>query len=177
MGKRIFRPAVESDIKAVSEIYRKIHDAEEAGKFTIGWERGVYPEEDTALESLERGDLFVCEEDGKVTASAIINRVQVDVYEGADWKYEASDDQIMVLHTLVVDPDEGRNGTGSGFVKFYEDYAKEQGSTVLRMDTNERNSAARAMYAKLGYSEIGVAPCVFNGIEGVRLVLMEKSLK
>ena len=32
------------------------------------------------------------------------------------------------------------------------------------------------MYQKLGYEEIGIVPCVFNGIEGVQLVLLEKRL-
>lgn len=44
------------------------------------------------------------------------------------------------------------------------------------MDTNERNSRARAMYVKLGYKEIGIVPTVFNGIPGVGLVLLEKAL-
>ena len=47
---------------------------------------------------------------------------------------------------------------------------------MLRIDTNERNAAARAMYKKHGYIESGVAPTVFNGIPGVMLVCMEKRL-
>ena len=45
------------------------------------------------------------------------------------------------------------------------------------MDTNEKNSAARRMYAKLGYIESDMVPCVFNGIDGVNLVLLEKKLQ
>ena len=44
------------------------------------------------------------------------------------------------------------------------------------MDTNARNVRARAMYAKLGYVEADIVPCVFNGIEGVQLVCLEKTL-
>ena len=44
------------------------------------------------------------------------------------------------------------------------------------MDTNSRNARARAMYGRLGYREVGIVPCVFNGIRGVELVLLEKSL-
>ena len=44
------------------------------------------------------------------------------------------------------------------------------------MDTNERNKRARAMYSKLGYKEAGIVPTVFNGIEGVGLVLLEKRI-
>ena len=35
---------------------------------------------------------------------------------------------------------------------------------------------ARAMYKKHGYTEIGIVPTVFNGIEDVQLVLLEKYL-
>ncbi|MBQ0005716.1 MAG: GNAT family N-acetyltransferase, partial [Clostridiales bacterium] len=79
-----------------------------------------------------------------------------------------------VLHTLVIDPAAARKGYATQFVDFYENYAREQGAPYLRMDTNERNTRARALYRKLGYEEIGIVPCVFNGIEGVQLVLLEK---
>ena len=45
------------------------------------------------------------------------------------------------------------------------------------MDTNARNTPARALYAKLGYAEVGVVEGVFNGIPGVRLVCLEKGLE
>ena len=46
----------------------------------------------------------------------------------------------------------------------------------LRFDTNERNSVARAMYKKLGYTEVGIVKTDFNGLGKINLVLLEKSL-
>ena len=54
--------------------------------------------------------------------------------------------------------------------------ARENGCTVLRMDTNAKNAAARRLYQKLGYAEPDIVPCTFNGIPNVRLVLLEKKL-
>lgn len=34
----------------------------------------------------------------------IINRIQLACYAEANWKHETTDDNVMVLHTLVVDP-------------------------------------------------------------------------
>ena len=82
----------------------------------------------------------------------------------------------MVLHTLVVRPDLAGRGYGRQFVAFYEQYARERGCPCLRLDTNERNAAARRLYAKLGYREAGIIPCVFNGIGGVNLVCLEKKV-
>ena len=42
------------------------------------------------------------------------------------------------------------------------------------LDTNEKNTAAKAMYDKHGYTETGIVPIEFNGISGVKLVLLEK---
>ena len=171
----MIRKAREEDIKAVAAIYDELHDAEERGDITVGWRRGVYPTEMTAEDAFRRGDLFV-DDEGCIVAAAIINKRQVDAYDGAAWRYPAQPDEVMVLHTLVVSPDASGRGYGKAFVAFYEAYAAENGCRYLRMDTNERNVRARAMYKKLGYEEIGIVPTLFNGIEGVGLVLLEKRL-
>lgn len=61
-------------------------------------------------------------------------------------------------------------------MKFYEDYALKNNCKYLRIDTNEKNKVARRIYKFLGYEEIDIIPCVFNGLEGVNLVLIEKAL-
>jgi GNAT superfamily N-acetyltransferase len=173
----MIRLATEKDIKAIAEIYEDIHTDEEAGKLSIGWQRGVYPTEQTAADSVAKGDMFVCERSGKIVAAAKINKEQVDVYADGNWEFPAPDEEVCVLHTLVVSPKAMTGGIGKEFVQFYEDYALKTGCPYLRMDTNERNERARAFYKKAGYKEIGIVPCVFNGIDGVNLVLLEKVLK
>lgn len=172
----MIRKATSSDISEISAIYEHIHDAEEAGEVTIGWERGVYPVEQTAIDALDRGDLYVYENDGDILATAIINQIQVDTYYEANWDYEATDDEVLVLHTLVVDPSHKQGGIGQEFVAFYENTAREMNCPVLRMDTNARNAIARKLYKKLGYHEADILPIVFNGIPGVNLVHLEKKL-
>lgn len=171
-----FRKALAADLAAIEGIYDRIHAEEEAGRASIGWVRGVYPTRATAEAALSRGDLFVEEADGGIAGTAILNRIQVDVYENAPWRYDAPEGQVMVLHTLVIDPRVKGRGLGRAFVGFYESYAREQGCPYLRMDTNARNANARAFYQTLGYREIAILPCEFNGIPGVNLVLLEKKL-
>lgn len=172
----MFRLAEEKDIDAVSRIYDMIHDREETGETTIGWARNVYPTKSTACVALSNGHLFVYEEDGEVLASAIINHIQVPEYAMCSWSEDVPDEKVMVLHTLCVNPDFKGKGIGKGFVAFYEDYAKSKGSTSLRMDTQVINLAARKLYKKLGYSEIGTVLCEFNGIKNTQLVCLEKKL-
>lgn len=172
----MIRLATAADIPAIAAIYDRIHDAEAVGRLTTGWLRGVYPTESTARAALGAGDLFVLEDGGAVVAAARINREQVPVYAQVAWKYAASDAEVMVLHTLTVDPERAGRGYGRQFLDFYEAFARANGCPVLRIDTNARNAAARAMYKKRGYIESGGVPTVFNGIPGVDLVCMEKRL-
>ncbi len=169
--------AKKDDIDSVERIYEDIHDMEEKGLTTTGWIRNIYPTRATAEEALSRNDLFIMEDEDEIVAVAVINQIQVDEYKYAVWKHNARDHEVMVLHGLAVDPFEKNKGYGKAFVAFYEDYAKQHGCTVLRMDTNVSNTRARRLYQKLGYDEIGIVKCVFNGIPNVQLVCLEKYLK
>jgi GNAT superfamily N-acetyltransferase len=172
-----FSLATPDDIDAIEDLYDEIHDAEEAGSATVGWIRGVYPTRATALDALARGDLYVERDElGSIIASAIINSIQVPAYTLAAWRHQVADNEVLVLHTLVVSPSRARHGFGRAFVEFYEKTAAQLGCPELRIDTNARNSRARAMYASLGYKEVGIVPCTFNGIPDVQLVCLEKWL-
>lgn len=173
----MIRKATAADLDGIEAVYDRTHTAEEKGETSIGWIRSIYPKRETAAAAIERGDLFVqTDESSRIVGTAIINQVQVDVYAGAAWEYDVPENQVMVLHTLVIDPQVKGKGCGKAFVRYYEEYALKNGCHYLRMDTNERNTTARSFYKKLGYREIGIRPCEFNGIPGVNLVLFEKKV-
>jgi len=134
-----FRRATIDDLNEIVKIYSDIHTCEENGILNIGWVRDVYPTEKTAEESVRRGDMFVSEFNGRIIGAAIINQNQVDSYKNGKWSYVAADNDIMVLHTLVISPDNSGKGYGKLFVKFYEQYALSNGCSYLRLDTNEED--------------------------------------
>lgn len=172
----MIRKAVNSEIDAVSEIYEKIHTEEEAGRTATGWKRGIYPTRQTALDAFAQGTLYVLEEGGVVLAAAKLDRNQLPAYAEVNWSFPASEDEVLVLHTLVVDPEVKGQGNARAFMRFYEDTAKAMGCRCLRIDTNQKNLRARRLYHSLGYRESGIIPCTFNGLEGIQLVCLEKQL-
>lgn len=173
----MIRRATKNDIPWIVNIYGKIFEFEAKEKVCTGWKENIYPTEKTARDAFVKNELFVLEEDGHILAAARINQEQMPEYAYCQWTYNAPDSEVMVIHTLVVDPDFTGSGIGSKFVRFYEELALKCGCHYLRMDTNENNAAARALYKKLGYNEQDVIPCIFNGINGVQLVCLEKRLE
>lgn len=173
----MIRKALKSDIEKVAEIYDRIHDRTDSAAGKTGWVKGIYPTIDTAKNAFLADELYIMEdESGKVVAAAKINQSQEESYKKADWIYKAEPQEVLVLHTLVVDPAESGKGYGRKFVAFYEDFAKNRDIKVLRMDTNEKNTPARTLYKKLGFHEAGIVPCDFNGLRDIMLVCLEKKL-
>ena len=172
----LVRKAVPADIPAVTAIYGALLDREERGELSTGWTRGVYPTEQTALDALAAGTLYVLEDGGRVAAAAKLDQNQMAQYSQCTWRHDAPPEQVLVLHTLVVDPTVKGKGYGTAFVTFYEQLARETDRPYLRIDTNARNTPARALYKKLGYTEAGIVAGTFNGIPNVQLVCLEKKV-
>lgn len=172
----MIRKATQNDIEGIVKIYDAIIKKEEELSLCVGWKKGVYPTEDTAQKALNKNELYVLEEDNSIVAAAIINQTQVPEYKKCTWTDQVPDDEIMVLHTLVVDPEKSSKGYGKRFVEFYEEFSAQLGIKYLRMDTNAKNLVARKFYNKIGYKEVGVVESTFNGIKGVQLVCLEKGL-
>ncbi|ULQ59418.1 GNAT family N-acetyltransferase [Brucepastera parasyntrophica] len=172
----MIRKSSKSDIQDVVKIYEKIIEKESSFKIMTGWKKNLYPSHHTALEAHNCGELFVMEIDNEIAASAIINQNQICEYADCEWEFKARNNEIMVLHTLAVDPEKSGKGYATDFISFYENYALENSCRYLRLDTNVINSAARALYKKLGYKESGIILCKFNGIEGIQLVCLEKKI-
>ncbi|MCD8322614.1 MAG: GNAT family N-acetyltransferase [Oscillospiraceae bacterium] len=172
----MIRRATTEDVAGIARIYDEIHTEEEAGRTTTGWIRGIYPTSRTAEDAVQAGEMFVWESEGRIVAAARINQVQDPAYAQASWQADAPPERVMVLHTLVVSPAAKGRGYGSSFVRFYEQYAMERDCPYLRMDTNVRNTAARALYKHLGFREGSVIPCTFNGLEDIQLMCLEKTL-
>ncbi len=172
----MIRKATTADLDGVLRLYGEMHDAQEAGLICTNWKRGIYPSRVTAVSALERDDLFVLEENSRIIGSGIINQVQLGIYAGAAWTHAVPDEQVCVLHTMMISPAASGRGHAREFLAFYEEYALAHGCTELRIDTSEINTPARAMYRKHGFREVGIAEADLNGIPGVRLVMLEKHL-
>ncbi len=170
------RKATRDDIPAVLAIYDALLTLEEQGQLATGWTRGVYPTAQTAQDALAAGTLYVMEDGGRVTAAAKIDQTQMSQYAQCSWQHDAPSEKVLVLHTLVVDPEVKGKGYGTAFVAFYEQLARDTDRPCLRIDTNERNRPARTLYAHLGYTEAGIIGGTFNGIPNVQLVCLEKML-
>lgn len=163
-----------ADVGAVSAVYAALFRYEKKYGSSTSWVEGVYPTGRVAEGAAKEGTLFVMERDGRIGAAMILNHVQAPEYAGARWQYEAGDDEVLVIHTLCIDPSQARTGCGRAMVAFAEDWAVQSGCKVVRLDTWAGNAPARSLYAAMGFRLAGSAPAKLNGQIPLELVFYEK---
>ena len=149
-----FRKAEEKDIERIWQIYLENHIEEEAGKAVIGWNRNIYPTKATAEAALMRDDLFVLEDESGVMGTAVINQEQMDVYPLGNWQYDAADEEIMVLHTLVISTKASRKGYAKQMLKLMlEECKKINFEKVLICCDKENLGSSKTIIANGGILE------------------------
>ena len=154
----LVRKAVPADVPAVTAIYEALLDREERGELSTGWIRGVYPTEQTALDALAAGTLYVLEDWGRVAAAAKLDQNQMAQYSQCTWRHDAPPEQVLVLHTLVVDPTVKGKGYGKELLHLAEEWAKSAGYRKLYLETHTNLSVALKLYEKMGFHLIE-KPC------------------
>ena len=70
-----------------------------------------------------------------------------------------------------------RLGIGAALCGSAIAFSRACGYAQLELSVVAENQAAMALYRKLGYAEVSIVPCTFNGLPGVELVCLEKKLE
>ena len=143
-----YRKMTAADLDAVEAIERLMH--------SNPWTRGNFSD------SLGAGyHCWIAERDGRLAGYAI-------VAVGAD---------VAHLLNLTVAPEWQRQGIGAAFAAFLTKLARDYGAVKIFLEVRPSNGAARALYARAGFAEIGVRRGYYPAAEGREdAVVMEMQL-
>ena len=91
----LFKKVNLEDFYRIRQFYWDLIDEMSDQNDKIGWKKGIYPTDSFLQESLDRGELFVLEEEGQLCASVILNSVCNEGYAGVPWNIECDVDEIL----------------------------------------------------------------------------------
>ena len=127
----MIRKATAADIDAIEASYNELFEHERRNGSLTQWIQGLYPTRATAEGGVERGEMYVYYIDDKLAASMILNSHQPAEYYDIPWVYDASDEEVMVIHTLCVPPSMSGRGLGTLMVGFATGFALGAGKRVM----------------------------------------------
>ncbi len=170
------RKGTAADLDAAEGIYHAILDHQAATVNYTNWIKGKYPTRRDAEDAVKAGTFYVMEEDGRVVGCVNLNQIQPPEYDKIHWSIPAAPEEVLVIHTLCIPPEESGRGYARAFVAFSEELARSMGCKVIRLDTYEGNKPALAMYPKLGYTPVGKTRFHFQNVIWEYLECFDKAL-
>ena len=118
-----FRLAKKQEFDSVRDLYWMLIDETSHLPSFPHWKKGLHPSDEWLLESLEKSQMFVLEENG----------------------------EILIIHVLAVSPKHAGKGLGTKMMQYILDYAKEIKMQAVRLDVISNNSSAEHLYQKMGF--------------------------
>ncbi len=111
-----------------------------------------YPNPEVFAKDISLNQLWVVDIDGAIAGVTAITKDQDPEYADAGWDISET---AIVTHRLAVNPDFQGKGIAKILMNKAEEVAIQQGISILRVDTNTKNTATQALFPKLGYKFSG----------------------
>lgn len=173
----MIRKATFDDIGLIEDTYNEHFKYEiEHGAFTV-FKKGIYPTRKDAEKAVNIGTLYVYEENNNIAGSIIVDKIPPKEYTEIVWKHNFRNDEVMVIHLLMVRPSMAGKGIANSLVKYAMELAGNNSCKALRLDTGSQNIPAVSLYKKLGFQIVATASMkVGNAIEHSGHLFLEKVL-
>ncbi len=152
MNDIIIRKACKNNIDDIVVLYNETIDwLNNQGIFQ--WSKGVYPTRKSALAAVRENSLYCFCDDYNIQGTFILNEKQAQEYKYLNWRYRS--DKVLVLHTLLINPNKTGRGLGKTIMEFVLDFAHENGYKAIRLDVFPDNQAAVGLYLHFGFEFVG----------------------
>lgn len=146
----IIRKAHAHELDAIMlMISRAVANMQSHGIYQWGEE---YPNATVIAQDISDSALWVYELDGAIAGIAVMNSHSEPEYDTVSWQYIVP---YQVIHRVCIDPSAQRRGVATALVAHLEQTARDARYKAIRLDTFSQNPFALALYAKLGYNQVG----------------------
>lgn len=168
------------DIPALLALYADVIEAVAGTDNDPLWTLGIHPSEEGLASAIEAGTLLVgwCEENGTrmLAAALVANDDVVEGYESVAWRAQASSNEVCVIHLFAVHPAFQHRGFARRMLDAAQDFAREQGKRVIRLDTLASNKGAQRVYDHCGFDNLGHASLTYEDTGVTDFVMYELAL-
>lgn len=167
-----YRAGEERDLEGIMGV---IHDAQrtmgEAG--LDQWQDG-YPSEELIHSDIKKGESRVWEEDGTILGAAMLSfRGEPDYDRVYDGEWKRGDVSYATIHRIAVLSTIRRHGIAGKLLGAMEEEIRENGFSVIRMDTHRDNVPMRTWLGSHGFVPCGT---IFLGRTNEKRLAFEKEL-
>lgn len=112
-----------------------------------------YPSEVAFKKDVERDELYVAEENGRILGAIVISTFMDEEYVPIKWL--TPNGNSTYIHRLCVHPDHQGKGLAQQLMDFAESYSRDNSFVSVRLDTFSQNLRNQRFYEQRGYQKLG----------------------
>ncbi|MGS0525908.1 GNAT family N-acetyltransferase [Zobellia nedashkovskayae] len=112
-----------------------------------------YPNKEAFELDIERGELYVLEEDGQIIGTIVLSTLMDEEYVPIEWLTPSNNN--IYIHRVSVHPDLQGKGYAQKLMAFAENYARENKFASVRLDTFSQNKRNQKFYETRGFERLG----------------------
>ncbi|ATG51183.1 GNAT family N-acetyltransferase [Brachybacterium vulturis] len=179
-----FRRAAPEDVPAAQAAYRQIIDHLARTADFPHWHTEDHPRPAQVAAWIAAGELYLAHtpddtgsaSPAEIAGVVVLNHATAGGYDDADWAIDAAPEEVLVVHVLGVTPDHLGQGVARFLIDSSLQAAREQGCRTLRLDAYVENLPARTLYARHGFTDLGVHTLDYDGTDLEQFHLFEQVL-
>ena len=105
MQSLTLQKAKPKDLDTIRGLYWKLLDSSDHYATVLQWKKDIYPADADWMAYIKKEEMYlIYQEENLIGAVAIANE-QSAGYGKITWQIDASEDEVVVIHLLVIDPD------------------------------------------------------------------------
>jgi ribosomal protein S18 acetylase RimI-like enzyme len=112
-----------------------------------------YPDKAVILNDLTKKQLFVVENKNNILAIVALSPTMPPEYNKVNWNLKEG--KVNSIHRLAVHPTLKTKSLAHDLLQYIEGIAREDGYSIIRLDTYSPNKRANIFYQKNGYHYCG----------------------
>ncbi len=129
---------------------------------SVGWKKDIYPAPEFLKDSIENGELYFAEEEGRIVGAMVLNHETNDEYSKFEWPTQASENEVTVIHALGILPSERGKGFAKQMVRFAIEFARREHQKAIRLDVLKGNEGAKNLYSGMGFKYLHTLPMFYE---------------
>jgi GNAT superfamily N-acetyltransferase len=143
------RKAIDKDIDDVLNLYHIVIEQILNNESNPEWKRGIYPKDDSIINSILSGDLYVGVYSSEIVSAIVINDIANQDYEDIKWRCNC--DNALYIHLVAVNQNYKKKGFAKEMLKYSFNLARNISVKSIRLNLHRKNLAIEPLYTKAGF--------------------------
>ena len=161
------------DLDQIRALYWRLLDSSLEYGQILQWKKNIYPNDDDWKAYIVKGEMYLILEDMNVIGAVAVTNAQSQEYKKIYWKIKADDQEVAVVHLLMILPEYQGGGAATAALDEIIKLAAGKQKKVVRLDAIDTNVPAQKLYEKYGFVNCGIAQEYYESTGETEFVFYE----